>query len=301
MNPDVFVVIRGAGERTEAAARAMACAEVGAGAVATVREVPFASALRLSLELGAEAGRRWTLCLDADVLLRPGAIAKAVAAAEAAPEAAFCVTAKVADRLLCQIRPAGQHLYRTALLHEALARGSFDPADRRPETALKKAMAAAGHPNVPVETVLGLHDFEQSFADIFRKVVAHVRKHGRFIDDAEALWRSRAAEDPDYRFATIAAAVARVIDETEPDPGAAAGATTDRRRFPATVDALLLPAGLAEKPPLAAGVIDGAWIERELAGFVPALVFRPPSHRPARRRLGIRARLRRWLLPLGGR
>ena len=124
MSADVFVVIRGAGERTEAAARAMACAEVGAGAVATVREVPFAAAhCAAASRLGAEAGRRWTLCLDADVLLRPGAIAEARCRRRGgAGEAAFGVTGTVADKLLGHVRAAGQHLYRTALLHEALAR-----------------------------------------------------------------------------------------------------------------------------------------------------------------------------------
>ncbi len=279
---DVFVVLRAAGERTEAAARARAIAEVGADGVALIREVPFAAALRHGLEAGAAAGRRWTLCLDADMLLRPGAVDAAVAAAEAAPEAAFCLTARVADKLLCQVRPAGQHLYRTALIDKALDLGRFDPAARRPETALKTTMADAGHPNVRSEVMMGLHDFEQSFADIFRKVVAHARKHARFMPEALAVWRDRAGGDPDYRFAVIAAAVAQAIDETEPDPVAQAGAATDRRRFPDEVGALLLPAGLAEKPSLAPGAADGPWVERQLAAFVPALRFHAaPTPAPA--------------------
>lgn len=291
--PNVFIVLRTSGERTEATARALAEAEVGHDAVAAIREVPFAAALRRGFEIGVRAGRRWTLCLDADVLLRPRAVAELTAVAEAAPEDAFGVTGLVADKLLCHLRPAGQHLYRTALLDTALDTCSFDPAKRRPETVVKKAMARAGHPTVATGVVMGLHDFEQSYADIFRKVFVHTRKHERFMPSAERAWRRMAPEDADFRVALISAAMARASAETEAAVPRRADETVriDRRDFPEEVGALLGPAGLAEKPPLDPCAWDGAAVAAALAGFrdAPEYVAARPLIEAAM--LGPRARM----------
>ena len=270
---DVFVVVRAAGERTEAAARALAEAEVGADAVATVREVPFAAALRRALELGAEAGRRWTLCLDADVLLRPGGVARLVAAAEAeaAREPLFGVSGTVADKLLGHVRAAGQHLYLTELIPVALRDGAFDPRKRRPESHLKRLMREAGHRWINLEVPIGLHDFEQSYADIFRKVFVHTRKHDRFMNTAARLWRRLSAEDPDYRVALVSKAIAEAITETEPERRRRdENVAIDRSLFPESVEPVLLPMNLAEKPPLGAGEIDGVGVEDRFGRFVDA-------------------------------
>lgn len=269
---EVFVVLRSAGERTEAASSARAVAEVGVGSVGRVREVPFALALRRGFEMGVEAGARWTLCLDADVLLRPGAVTELVRAAEAVPANAFGVTGVVADKLLGHVRVAGQHLYRTSLLARALGESSFDPARRRPETVVKKAMARSGHPTIRTDVLMGLHDFEQSYADIFRKVFVHARKHERFMPTAERIWRRLGPDDPDYRVALVSHAAARAIAAIE---GAMPGrqdenVRIDRSRFAENVDALLLPMGLAEKPPLDADGIDAARIAALLEGFSDA-------------------------------
>ena len=269
MSADVFVVVRGAGERTAEAALALARAEVGAEAVTAIREVPFAAALRRGFETGVAAGRRWTLCLDADVLLRPGAIAELVAAAEAAPAAVFGATGTVADKLLGHVRAAGQHLYRTGLLSRALETCPFDPAKRRPETVVKKTMARDGHPTVAAPVVMGLHDFEQSYADIYRKVFVHTRKHVRFLPAMRRAWARQAGADADFAVALVSAAAADAVGAIAAAPAQRADESVciDRAAFPDEISPLLMPLGLTEKPPLAATAWDGEAVEAALARF----------------------------------
>ena len=313
---DVHVVVREAGERTADAARALAAAEVGAGNVASIREVPFAAALRRGLELGAEAGRRWTLCLDADVLLRPGAIADLVRAAEAARAQTprlFGVSGQVADPLLGQVRIAGNSLYRTKHLPRALATGEFHAHKRRPETHLKRVMAHAGHPWREVGVRVGLHDDEQYFRDVFRTVFAHNRKHARFMPYARRYWARMAPGSPDHRVALWSLQIAEMIDDYAPRPGTGTSENVaiDVRQFAGDLDAILRPAGMREKAALPAGAIDGAEVARRLAAFEVSPEFlgdlplieaagagggdapaapRPGSVRAAARRLAARLR-----------
>ncbi len=268
--PDVFVVVREAGERTASAARALAEAEVGSDSVTSIREVPFAAALRRGLELGVEAGRRWTLCLDADVLLRPGALADLVAAADqivARDDSVLALNGTVADKLLGQFRQAGTSLYRTAHLPKALAEGPFDPKKRRPETRLKDFMNGRGHPWHNLDVKVGLHDHDQFFRDIFRKVFQHARKHARFIPYAERYWARMADADPDFRVALWSLQIARMLEPYAPRPGTQSdeNIAIDVRGFACDFDAILTPAGMTEKMPLAPG--DEPDVSTRLAGF----------------------------------
>ena len=294
---DVFVVVREAGERTAGAVRSLAAAEVGEDAVATIREVPFAAALRRGLEIGAEAGRAWTLCLDADVLLRPGAVSALVAAAEdeaARDPALFGVSGQVADALLGQVRVAGNSLYLTRRIGAALATGEFRDRKRRPETHLKRVMAAAGHPWREVPVRVGLHDDEQYFRDIFRTVFAHNRKHGRFVPYAARYWARTAPRNPDHRVALWSLRIAEMLDDYAPRPGAGVdeNVAIDVRQFAPDIAALLTPAGMREKDPLPPGAITAAEVGRRMDAFEVSPEFRDDLPLiEAERRGGWRARI----------
>lgn len=275
---DVFVVVREAGERTAGAARALAAAELGADAVTTIREVPFAAALRRGLELGVEAGRAWTLCLDADVLLRPGGIAALVAAAEAERRAEprlLGASGHVADTLLGQVRVAGNSLYRTEHLPRTLASGEFHAHKRRPETHLKRVMERAGHPWRIVEPRIGLHDDEQYFRDVFRTVFAHNRKHARFMPYAARYWARTAPGNPDHRVALWSLRIAEMIDDyaPRPGPGVDENVAIDVRQFAPDLAALLTPAGMAEKAPLEASAISPEEVARRMEAFAVSPEF----------------------------
>ncbi|PZX14348.1 hypothetical protein LX81_02931 [Palleronia aestuarii] len=266
---EVAVVIRAAGERTEAAARELALAEVPEDMVAVLHETPFALAVQKAFEQGVALGAEWTLCLDADVLLRPGAVADLLAEARRHDPALFGISGRVADPLLGQIRFAGQHLYRTALLPRALETAEFDPAKRRPESHVKRQMRQAGHGWMQTDVMTGLHDAEQSFADIFRKVVVHSRKHERFVPYLREYWTRAGTEAPDLRLALEALEAPDRIAPVPTRPGAreAESIAIDRRLFPERIDAFLATIGLTEKPPLAPDAIAPEEVARRLARF----------------------------------
>src|SRR5690625_7898401 len=76
---DVVVIIRAAGERTEGLCKKLILDQgVQSDKIHLIHEVPFSAALRKSYEIGIESGCRWTLCVDADLLLRPGSISEII-------------------------------------------------------------------------------------------------------------------------------------------------------------------------------------------------------------------------------
>ena len=78
------VIIRSAGERTEQLCRKLIIEQgVSPENLVAIKEVPFSAALKKSFQAGIERGLKWTLCNDADVLLRPGAV-ETIAAIRAA-------------------------------------------------------------------------------------------------------------------------------------------------------------------------------------------------------------------------
>jgi hypothetical protein len=201
--------------------------------------------MRQGYELGLAAGRPWTYCLDADVLLRDNAIAKLIAEAETGDRAAFCFEGRVFDKLLGHERFCGNHLYRTRLLGDALSYGHFDARALRPERAVKDWMANNGHPTVIATTNVGIHDFEQAYVDLYRKASLHRLKFAEHLTVyAKDYWIRAAAVDPDFRVALAALA----NTETAPSP-------TDRRSYPQTIATLRQQPDLAwltdEKPPIA--------------------------------------------------
>ena len=277
-----------------AACAELAARQVGEANVTTIQEVPFSEAVRRGFELGVEAGRTWTLCLDADVLLRPSAIETLCAAGERswaeAPDL-FEIEGRVADKLLGQLRPAGVHLYRTELLAEALRVAGFGPKKRRPASRVKKPMREAGYRTETIPDVLGLHDFEQHHRDLFRKVFTHARKHERFVTYARRYLRRVAASDPDLRVAYLSLVLSEAINEhagldAVPENERVA---IDVRGFPGDVEAILTPAGLSEKGPLPEGAITPETVEAMLAAFEEAPEYlreRPVAASRNRGRLG---------------
>ncbi|SEK59675.1 hypothetical protein [Ectothiorhodospira marina] len=196
------VIIRSARERTEALCRELVLAqEVPAEAVFVVREVPFSQSMRTSFRIGLEQGRPWTFCVDADLLLRPGAIAHMLELAEQQPPNACEIQGLVLDKFFGGPRPAGNHLYRTAHLEEVIARIPNEGTNIRPEGHTLRSMKKAGYPWVQVPYVVGLHDFEQSYQDIFRKCFVQAHKHLGLTPLFMTIWREGSADDTDYRVA----------------------------------------------------------------------------------------------------
>lgn len=199
----VTVIVRAAGERTVDACCAILAQQVPSANIVTLCEAPFVRAVQRTFEIGIAENRPWTLVIDADVLLRPDAVSTLLNWGIEAADHVFEVQGMVLDKLMGGPRAAGNHLFRTSLLPQALEHARSDGAANslRPETYVMRRMEEAGHPWVQQETVLGLHDYEQAYRDIYRTAFVHAHKHGHQLPYLVSLWQRLAPVDADYQVA----------------------------------------------------------------------------------------------------
>lgn len=197
----LVVVIRSAGERTEDVCKELVLREVDVAQVHIVRLVPFEAALAESYRIGIESGSKWLMTLDADVLLREGAITDFLAEAESMPDGFFHTEGLVYDYLTGMYRKAGHRMYRTSMLREAVKRIPLPGETIRPEFKTIQRMVESGFPVQETGTVYGIHDFEQSYTDVYRKCVVHATKHSNWLPDLIKRWKSMQNSQSDFRVA----------------------------------------------------------------------------------------------------
>lgn len=204
--PVFVVVIRAAGERTFDACKTLVLKQVPHAVVHVVDERPFEAALRKCYRIGIETSAEWMVTLDADVLLRDEAINELLAEAMAMPPNHFQIEGMVYDKLTNRVRWAGYRCYRVQHLTVAECLIPPDRQEIRPESTTLERMAARGHPSRRSCKVYGIHDFEQSFSDIYRKTRVHSVKHQSWLYNLLPQWKIACIKDPDFRVALRAAA-----------------------------------------------------------------------------------------------
>ena len=227
--------------------------------------------------------------LDADVLPSLSALRRFVAAAAAQPTEVFHCQTWILDRF-DGFRYAGNRLYRTSVLPEALATIPRESSELRPESRMIHNLEKRGHHTVMPEMVLGLHDFEQTYADIRRTCFLHSIKHARYLQEVVPNWKERAAEEPDF-LAAIQGFAAGVLS-LQPFTLDADRLSEEAQRLADWHD---FP---PEKLPLNPAADIEALIVRHLAAagepdYVPCYTATPkppPDPVPLRRRLGDRIR-----------
>lgn len=263
---NVTIVIRSVGERTKAACYHLLAQQIPMQNIVVVQESPFTAAIARTFEIGLERGLPWTLCIDADVLVRPEAVIELLSIAQQTDENVFEIQGNVLDKFFCMLRPAGNHLYRTNLLAEGLKHIPAEGVSLRPETYLLRQMAAQGYPWIQEDLAVGLHDYEQYYRDVYRKAFLHAAKHGRYIPYLATLWERLAGKDADYQVALWGLYAGLITDES---------VTVDSRLFSQkNVDALLQNRGWQEKSALAAT----AWVASKggqvIESFIPPGEYR---------------------------
>lgn len=183
--------------------------------VRVIEERPFSAAVQRGFELGAASSLKWTFCIDADVLILEHGILEQLQLAETLPDHIFCVQGLVLGKFLPIKRPAGNHLYRNALVNQAIPLIPKDGQALRPESVTTQAMKDLGHLTYQTNVVLGLHDYEQYYADIYRKCFLHVNKHEEdLMPRVESYWRQHQARDQDYAVALLGALAGKVYEGT---------------------------------------------------------------------------------------
>lgn len=192
----ITVVIRSVGERTEGVCLDLIRQQVTHANIHVIHETPFSKALQKSYEIGIKAGRKWTMVLDADVLVREGFVAEIFERAEKAPESVFVFHSSMLDKFFGGIRVGGAKLYRTKLLPKAME--LVPEVDVRPETYVVKKMHKQGAYVDITDILCGVHDFEQYYSDIFRKGFAHGVKHQSLADSLKPYWTRMKKKDKDF-------------------------------------------------------------------------------------------------------
>lgn len=193
------IIVRHCGERTTDACAQLLARFAPGQRIHRVSARPFQEVLRQSLELGLAQGRPWTLCIDADVLILPE-FAGFLSAVDSFPAGFFEAQALVLDKLIPARRPAGNHLYRTELIARALREIPLGDS-MRPEGDMIRAMAARGYRAHQSALLIGLHDFEQAYQDIYLKAFLHAHKHRFLVPLLRPLWGTLSREDDDFRVA----------------------------------------------------------------------------------------------------
>lgn len=208
MNSDLFdsvtVIVRAADERTVDTCRKLIEEQGYPHKVYITNEVPFSAAVQKAFEIGISEKRKWTLCVDADVLLRRNSIVSLVTFADSQQANAFVIQGDVQDKFFPFSREAGNHLYRTSLLAKALPLIPDEGKDIRPESYVIRTMDEKGHPKISFPDVIGLHDYEQFYLDIYRKSFVQARKHLQYTDLIIPLWKEKMDADDDYEIALSA-------------------------------------------------------------------------------------------------
>jgi hypothetical protein len=199
---NLTVIIRSVGERTEQICHQLIKAQcIPEENIVIVNEMPFSAALRKSYQIGLERCLPWTLCVDADVLLRPLSVKTLQKYAAEQGGNVFEIQGFVLDKFFGGPRHGGPHLYRSALFEKALSLMPTGGEDIRPEGSTLEKMKANGFPYVVVPYLTGIHDFEQYYRDIYRKCFVQAHKHLEYADLFVEIWRAGAEHDYDFQVA----------------------------------------------------------------------------------------------------
>jgi len=202
---EIILIIRSIGERTEQLCKKLILDQgIPEKQVLLVKEVPLSAAMRKAYELGIESGAKWTLCIDADVLLRPGSIAYMLQEAEIQPKQVCEIQGLVLDKFFGGPRPAGNHLFRTKYLKKVIKRIPEEGVNIRPERYTLGQMEKDGFLNVKIPYVIGLHDDEQYNCDIYRKVFVQGVKHIHLAKLFSEIWKANIEHDHDFKVALYA-------------------------------------------------------------------------------------------------
>ncbi|MGF1506661.1 MAG: hypothetical protein ACFB51_16235 [Anaerolineae bacterium] len=237
MRDDTLIVLRQSGERTRFASRESALMQVPEAQVVTVSEAPFTRTLRRAYEVGLERGFRWTLCLDADDILRLGGLDTLVQAAEQYDDTLFVLQGLCWDKFFGGPKSTPPYLYRTKHLEVAIPLIPGDDEVKRPESNTNGQMAAKGYLREQIDAVIGLHGHEQFYRDVFRVCFSHAIKHSRYMAALQPMWKRNAREDPDFLIALWGAQTGDLFKT---------GVALDRRTF-AQLHEVLPMFGMAEK------------------------------------------------------
>ena len=187
---DTLVVLRACGERTEARAAQLLSEQFGS--VMVLRLQPLAAAVVAGFK--AAESFKWLLTCDADVLIDDMCAERVAEMKRSLPSDHWQALGMVSDKLAGRERKGGLRLYRASMLADKIEH--VDMSSIRPEGDL-----CAMFPSwKQFDLMLGRHDFEQFYIDLYRKGSQHRKKHPSWWRRADE-WRT--SSDRDLRAAWL--------------------------------------------------------------------------------------------------
>lgn len=258
---NVTPIIRSTGERTTECCKSLLAEIFPENTIILINEVPFEKAIYEGYKRGIECGREWTLIIDADVLPYKPGVENFLKCAFNVDNTVFVTMGQIIDFAWCGIRSGGIRLYRTSMLSEAIVLIPEFGTKGRPESAVLHAMKARGKPFYMADIIIGIHDYEQSYKDIFRKGIQHENKHRPFKGCMESLWKRESVNNHDYTVALMGMKIGEIITINN---------YVDVQKYPENISQLLKLAGLEEKSPLHSNEISNNDLEKIIVSWKPS-------------------------------
>jgi hypothetical protein len=201
MNKNITAVVRSAGERTEGLCEYLLRKQLPEENIFIVRKIPSTEGTRAVYDIGLREDRKWTLFVDADQLLLPEAVSFLYKLAESQPATVFGVKGTVRDKLFGDLRGkgCGPILYRTEAFNEAVKYIPDSYQVLRPDSFIINTMKAKGYGWARENIVVALHDHEQFYRDIYKKMFINARKMKIKCRKMLHLWEAMASEDNDFK------------------------------------------------------------------------------------------------------
>lgn len=201
INADYTVVIRSSRERTENLCYDILCRVFKQSNIIVINEHPFYRAVKKTLEIGLDYTNAYLITMDADVLVESKKLQEFIKIAEQFECQFYQIQSSLFDKFFYSARHGGPRITPRKYLELALKCIDNIKEYGRPESRLTAIMSEKGYLVKNYEKVLGIHDFEQSYFDIYRKAYQHSHKHNRYLPYFQLLWSRLAVKDLDYRVA----------------------------------------------------------------------------------------------------
>ncbi|MDC3197502.1 hypothetical protein OAT60_01315 [Luminiphilus sp.] len=192
------VCIRYAGEQSFSLCQALIQRQVGHESVVTVEEKPFYKSMIKAFEVAHSKSAEYLIAVDADVLLRRHAIADLVKVFDRLPTKYCEIQGKIFDKFFGGERSGGIHMYRMSHYDQLTKLSHKTRNNMRPERDLLLGMNKNGYPTKNLDLIVGLHDYNQSARDIYRKCFVHAFKHLHLSEYLIPYWRKMAPKDSDF-------------------------------------------------------------------------------------------------------
>lgn len=222
LNDNIHVIIRSVGERTTQAARQILLNNGFLEEnVDVIKDLSLKESLKKSLELGQSKNKPWLFLMDADLLLLDKSIEIIHTLTTKAEANTFCIKFHLLDKFLGIHREVGNVCFRTEMIPKALkyipqiTEDTPRPTARLMQMTLenegferqsavlvpKQAKSSSETETKSKKIVIGVHDAEQYYKDIYRKCFIHGHKHLHYASDFLVFFKQRIKDDPDFKVA----------------------------------------------------------------------------------------------------